>query len=90
MKEDFGWHWEEFSCELTKVSPLRPSESGAPAQDRGVGAAAAGVAGVPPGRPGGRVVEVAETPVSLVKVGLGESGKWQDHLICKMRNSKFL
>ena len=55
-----------------------------------MGAAAAGVAGVPPGRPGGRVVEVAETPVSLVKVGLGESGKWQDHLICKMRNSKFL
>ena len=47
-----------------------------------MGAAAAGVAGVPPGRPGGRVVEVAETPVSLVKVGLGESGKWQDHLIC--------
>ena len=75
MKEDFGWHWEEFSDE----GPLHRSESGAPAQDRGVGAAAAGVAGVPPGRPGGRVVEVAETPVSLVKVGLRDSGQSQDH-----------
>ena len=46
-----------------------------------MGAAAAGVPGVPPGRPGRVVVavEVAESPVALVvKVGLGRVRAQQD------------